>query len=863
MKQAIDWKLWPKKAKKSCLLEQFKNNKKMARTRRNKKKKEQKINDRAKSLIKNGDVRVLVDMDIPAEAIAVLGRGLGFVPTPSPNNIELRLDARRVTNKITQHANHLERSKKNQNTQHDIVEIGETEETENIENTEKNEKNYTLPTKLYQPNYYQTQLYSTEPDFISALHHINTTANCRKIYVNKKQSANLTRLEERGFKWLQSKVSNSEICVCKADKGGVILIVPPEMLKNKIEEKVCNPDLYVELKTDPRYELYDNLIELWKDGKSRGFVSETEAKQIVGITEKGNKSTASRFKPGQTYFTASLKIHKMKPDHIKPGCDIPARLITCLQEGVTKRSDVYIAEQWLKELQTDYCQDLVKDTTDSLIWLEEMNVKAKQSSKNYSPFTFDFDSLYNSLSPSLVITALRDAMDTCRPTWSLNFKNWLLNLINLSIESAVGVFRGKFYRPKGGLPTGGSISVEAANITVFFVLLQTLYSDKNMMKEVVDIKRFVDDGAGIHIMTSRTFNAWKKVVSERVSLFGLKIKESDWSEPVQKHEPVNFLDILYSFDKNKNLQTDLYRKPTDSRQFLNFNSCHPNHTFSGVVYSQALRLRRIINNDERLAVRLDELKNDFRKCGYPQKLLNNIIKKVKTIKRSLENNKNETSERTDESIMVISTFGRDKKLTNILEKIETRTKNLKFKYIKKTAPSLNSLLTRPKNIALGNSFGKTLPCGRKKCQSCKLVSHKDKITGPRHKLLKTAKGNCITRNLIYHAKCCHCDKIYVGKTTQLLSTRISGHRNKYYECLKTIDGGSVTLSDEHLLGMHLFYNHKLRYTNAFNDGFKFTILEVSNPRNLDLKEHIWIQRLQCVVPYGLNSHDPFGIPLVL
>ena len=120
------------------------------------------------------------------------------------------------------------------------------------------------------------------------------------------------------------------------------------MLKNKIEEKVCNPDLYVELKTDPRYELYDNLIELWKDGKSRGFVSETEAKQIVGITENGNKSTASRFKPGQTYFTLSLKIHKMKPDHIKLGCDIPARLITCLQEGVTKRSDVYIAEQWLK-----------------------------------------------------------------------------------------------------------------------------------------------------------------------------------------------------------------------------------------------------------------------------------------------------------------------------------------------------------------------------------------------------------------------------------------------------------------------------------------------------------------------------------
>ena len=81
--------------------------------------------------------------------------------------------------------------------------------------------------------------------------------------------------------------------------------------------------------------------------------------------------------------------------------------------------------------------------------------------------------------------------------------------------------------------------------------------------------------------------------------------------------------------------------------------------------------------------------------------------------------------------------------------------------------------------------------------------------------------------------------------------------------LKNNRRGSVALSDEHLLGMHLYYNHKLRHTNAFNNGFKFTILEVSNPRNLDLKEHIWIQRLECVVPYGLNSHDPFGIPLVM
>ena len=36
---------------------------------------------------------------------------------------------------------------------------------------------------------------------------------------------------------------------------------------------------------------------------------------------------------------------------------------------------------------------------------------------------------------------------------------------------------------------------------------------------------FIDDGVGIHTMTKRVFNGWKKEVSKRVATFGLKIKD--------------------------------------------------------------------------------------------------------------------------------------------------------------------------------------------------------------------------------------------------------------------------------------------------------------------------------------------------
>ena len=59
----------------------------------------------AERLLKTGSVRILVDKVIPPEAILVVGKGLGFVPTSAQNPIEIRLDARRVAKRLTQYAN--------------------------------------------------------------------------------------------------------------------------------------------------------------------------------------------------------------------------------------------------------------------------------------------------------------------------------------------------------------------------------------------------------------------------------------------------------------------------------------------------------------------------------------------------------------------------------------------------------------------------------------------------------------------------------------------------------------------------------------------------------------------------------------
>ena len=69
--------------------------------------------------------------------------------------------------------------------------------------------------------------------------------------------------------------------------------------------------------------------------------------------------------------------------------------------------------------------------------------------------------------------------------------------------------------------------------------------------------------------------------------------------------------------------------------------------------------------------------------------------------------------------------------------------------------------------------------------------------------------------------------------------------------------------DEYVPGMHLYNNHNMRDFRDFNENYEMTLLEKCSPSMLDVKEHLWIQKLRTLNPLGLNSVDPFGLPLLV
>ena len=78
---------------------------------------------------------------------------------------------------------------------------------------------------------------------------------------------------------------------------------------------------------------------------------------------------------------------------------------------------------------------------------------------------------------------------------------------------------------------------------------------------------------------------------------------------------------------------DLHVKPTDKHQYLQMDSCHPQHCKTSIPYSQALRLRRICSEDEHLQKWTHKLKKHLLKWGYREQQLDKEIHRALTIMR--------------------------------------------------------------------------------------------------------------------------------------------------------------------------------------------------------------------------------------
>ena len=144
--------------------------------------------------------------------------------------------------------------------------------------------------------------------------------------------------------------------------------------------------------------------------------------------------------------------------------------MTAQKNGPTSRIDKYLMRKILQDVQYEYCIDLVKDTTDALLRLDDWTPVEESQ-----PFALDVVALYDSISPELAIVALDCALRQCRPEWSDEYCDWLKELVRYTICNNKFMYRGNWYLARKGIPTGGVLSSLLANVTMTYVLRNVLF----------------------------------------------------------------------------------------------------------------------------------------------------------------------------------------------------------------------------------------------------------------------------------------------------------------------------------------------------------------------------------------------------
>ena len=187
-------------------------------------------------------------------------------------------------------------------------------------------------------------------------------------------------------------------------------------------------------------------------------------------------------------------------------------------------------------------------------------------------------------------------------------------LLEISVETFFKTLDGKIYFQRDGLPIGKSISKPMAGIYMHWFEKNYVFNEGSRFKDnIVFWKRQMDD----------IFFVWRGK-KEDLEFFVWILNGVDnkvqFTLEMEKDNYLPFLDVGIMKVEGK-LVTKVYRKPTHTQQYINWDSNHPKNMLLGVLKGLIHRAHVLCDKKEDLLEELALLKDVFLSNGYPEKLV--------------------------------------------------------------------------------------------------------------------------------------------------------------------------------------------------------------------------------------------------
>ena len=425
-------------------------------------------------------------------------------------------------------------------------------------------------------------------------------------------------------------------------------------------------------------------------------------------------------------------------------------------------------------------RSLVRDDIDFLSKIPE-NIY-----DNSTLTTFDVSSLYSNIPHELGKEAIsywiQKHSDNLHPRFN---KEFVIEAIDLILNNNTFQFDNQHYIQTLGTAMGTKMAPNYATLTLGYLEISLYekvgYIFGSHFEELLQQswKRYLDD---CFIIWN---NSWGDITTLHEILQNVHPNIKLTVETSKKEIP--FLDILIIKNGCK-IITDIYRKPTDTQQYLHFKSHHPKTCRTSIPYTLARRICTIIVPSALRNIRLNELRNVLKERGYPITLINkgielanslplNILRqaKVKDSKQPLAfvstfNRRN--PELFTEAYNHLNNLRMDDKLNDILN-------NTKVIKSKRQPNNLKQILTHAKFSQTNNDENyEVKKCNDRRCKVCEILIEGKIFKFKNCQTEFEVKRNftCNSKNVVYVIQCDSCKEEYIGSTQQL-NHRVALHKS--------------------------------------------------------------------------------------
>lgn len=669
--------------------------------------------------------------------ITLLSKGLKFTPTPPIGNAEqLNEDLKQFSRKLR------------------LVEY--------FDGTEDTDKSLVRnKSKFIPPPERNTAL----DKFIASVEDFPKTKPKNKL------KPNLTKYESKAIKSLQN---DDTIVIKEADKGGATIIMDKQHYREMVDTIINDEEYYEKMDKNPHKDNLQKYNKFLKNYQSN-------------LTEK-ELDYLENFEIKTSLFYGLPKVHKSKI--ISDKCkhtnssyvevsdvtDLKLRPIvagpSCMTHRLSNLLDILLRPY------TKHIKSNLRDTTDFL------NNLPGNVPPNTILATFDIEALYSNIPHELGLDAIQYWLDKYPEELQSRFsKGFILDGIKLILQNNTFSFDHTHYKQIKGTAMGTKFAPVYATLTIGY-LEEKLYEE---IKSVFGTEfgnyfqktwqRFLDD----------CFVPWTKSLEE-LKLFHeiLNKLHKDIKFTLQySNIKQSFLDVLIK-NKGGRIETDIFYKETDSKQYLLFYSCHPRHTKFNIPYNLARRIRTIVSEEKVLEDRMQELRMFLTKQKYPQPIINHGLEKVMSLNRDLLRT---VKQKTVEPIIpYVSTFNpNDPEMFNVImnnkpileedEKMGSILSRYKFIKSKRQPYNLKRLLTKAKFSS--NECHEVRICNRPNCGLCIHLIEGNSVTfrcGTNFKIHENM--SCDVKNVIYVMKCRGCSEEYIGETGNFLRRRVTVHNQQ-------------------------------------------------------------------------------------